>query len=53
MFGVEEHGRDGNDQASRSQQGCRSRRWFTYCEGCTHIKIIACNGLKLSDAVCA
>ena len=53
MFEVEEHGRDGNDQAGGSQQGCQSRRWFTYCEGCAHIRIIARHGFKLGDAVCA
>lgn len=47
MFQVEEHGRDDNDQAG----GCRSRRWFTYCEGCAQIKVIVRPGFKLSDTV--
>jgi hypothetical protein len=48
MFEVEEHGRDDNEQAGGSQQGVQSPRWFTYCEGCTHIRIIARHGFKLS-----
>ena len=52
MFEVEEHGRHGNDQAGGNQQGC-PRRWYTYCQGCAHIRGIARHAFKLSDAVCA
>jgi hypothetical protein len=30
MLEVEEHGRDGNEQAGGSQQGRQSRRWAKY-----------------------
>jgi hypothetical protein len=52
MFAVEEHGRDGHDQAGGSQQGDRYRRWFSCRERCAHSGIIARRGFKLTDAVC-
>jgi hypothetical protein len=53
MFEDGEHGRDGNDKARGSQQGCQSRRWFTYREGCARSRLIARHGFRLGDAVCA
>jgi hypothetical protein len=61
MFEVEEPGRgddgddsdDSDDEAGASQEGSRSRRWFTYYEGCAPIRIITCHDCKLRDAVYA
>ncbi|MGB7050189.1 MAG: hypothetical protein WBG41_01325 [Acidimicrobiales bacterium] len=53
MFGVEEHSRDNNEQAGDSQQGCQSRRWVTYCEGCAHIRVLVGHAYKLTNGLCA
>jgi hypothetical protein len=52
MFGVEEHNRDGNDQAVGSQQGCPSQRRVNNREGCGQIKGIVGHADKLTGAVC-